>query len=379
MRASLIASSILALCAGLLGACGPGENNTPNNSTPSTTPMMDMGMEQDLGEDPEDMASGNTSSGCEVELVCDPDDPANILARDVCTGETSTRETCAGATPFCNTKQLNGSYGEARCASSECDPKTEDVCDPERPYEVFARDTCTGERTQTETCDEVGEACTQSSSSSPARCGNVCGDTTFGKVCNPARLSAVYWSDECGNIRESAMLCSGNKTCTTEDPDDPSKTVEEAYCGEPECQPTFDTVCDPDNDKVVLNKNTCTGATTVKETCAGTTECKATTSKIAVCFSDDCVPEFELVCDPNQPRAIVKRNSCTGELTVETMCTDVGEGCVPGRLSSDDPTCKNICGSTRHAAVCDPNQPGKVFWTNECGEITSFSSPSGCA
>lgn len=372
MRQSRITIGALAVCACLLGACGSNNDNNDDGSPNdmSTPVQMDMGAQDQGAADmtPSDMAGNN--SECGVELVCDPDDPANILARDLCTGETSVRETCSGAQPFCNTKSLSGSYGEARCATSECDPKTQDVCDSNSPYEVFERDACTGERTLKDTCDDVGEGCTQSSSSSPARCGNICGDTTFKKVCKPGSLSTVYWSDECGNVRDSAMLCSGDKICTTEDPDDPSKAVEEAYCGEPECQPQFDTVCDPDNGKVVLNKNTCTGATTVKETCTGNTECKATTSKIAVCFSDDCVPEFELVCDPNQPRAIVKRNSCTGELTVESMCTDVGEGCVPGRLSSDDPRCGDICGSSRHEAVCDPNQPGKVFWTNECGEIT---------
>ncbi len=334
----------------------------------------DAGAEADAGVIADTGASDASSApdsgeGCDADLVCDPDDPSVILARSRCTGALEVAETCVDPQPFCNTKNLSNQYGQAKCSTNECESKTLSRCQEGRRYEVFEVDSCTGEAVVDEVCDDVGEGCVQSSSSSPARCGNVCGDTTFAKVCKPGSPGKVYWSDECGNVRDSAMTCSGDKVCTTEDPDDPSGVVE-AYCGEPACTPTYDTVCDPNDPGVVLNRDSCTGATTVERTCTGDSTCKATTSKIAVCFSENCEPEFELVCDPSQPRDILQRNSCTGEQTVETTCTDLGEGCVPGRLSSDDPRCGNICGSSRDGTVCDPNQPGKVFWTNECGEVT---------
>ena len=389
-------------------ACSPPDEN----NTSTDRPDMSAETSRDMGDE-----TSQNSQACEKARLCDPEDPARIIEVDSCTGASSVIETCAGETPYCSTKSPANQVIDAVCSDKPCTSSDRVVCDPDAPRELFERDTCTGELTPKRTCDMLGSGCIPGQlATSDAKCGNICGSARHTTVCDPSDPEKVYWGDECGNVRTLKESCSGDDVCVAgEDgaecgvatcipetlfvcnPDDPSAvyasdscsgelTLHEACtggdtcapgqapgapatCGACDASPTY--ACDPDDATRILVTDGCTGETTLERTCEGDGEsCVVGAAPTTLPSCEVCEPELEQFCDPERPTEILERDSCTGVVTVVETCEDIGEGCVPGPLSTSNPRCENICGSRSDKLVCDPARPNSVFWTDECGNIT---------
>lgn len=399
---------------------------SPPDSKGDEADMKMGGSGEEMGTSPVDMGSVTERDmrmvepdmgDCEKVTYCDPSDSAQIVEVDLCTGDVTPLEKCEGSTPHCSTRKSSTSVGDAFCSETPCESLERDVCDPDRPTDIFTLNTCTGALEYDKSCNTTGSGCVPGSTpNADAKCGNICGNARATVVCDPDEPERLYWGDECGNPRSLKERCSGDDicipgdegatcgedTCVPEtkivcDPQQPGALFEQNSCtrertlletcdaglrctagSTPDdaatcamCEPEYTYACDPDDPANILQTDSCTGITSVNHVCPGVgSACTPSGSPSVRPSCSMCTSESELFCDPSRPTEILSRDTCSGEVTVETTCTEVGEGCTPGRLSSDPPRCGNICGSAVHERVCDPGQPSKVFWTNECGQIT---------
>ncbi|MFT5431527.1 MAG: hypothetical protein ACI9OJ_002224 [Myxococcota bacterium] len=144
--------------------------------------------------------------------------------------------------------------------------------------------------------------------------GTSCGVAQANEVCNPTDLTAIYFTDDCGNYATQTIPCSTGTAC-----DDSGSS--------PAC--AIDTTC---------------GSPTAK-----------------------------MVCDAADPTTVFFANDCD---VITGMATSCGTDAVCDESTPDQATCIGVvdCGSSKDHKVCNPDDLGAQYWADACGNITTQST-----
>ena len=182
---------------------------------------------------------------CEgTSTVCNPDNALEILTVDGCGETVEVKQTC-DAGKVCSDRDPGNPAREItpKCVADtqgEC-AGTSEICDPDDSSQILTVDGC-GETVEVkESCGE-GDICTDRDPGNPDReinpiCVAACGSKMAASTCDPADLTATYYTDECGNITTVAEQCEATEECAIDDDGG-------AYCA---CQPTGANRCWYDN------------------------------------------------------------------------------------------------------------------------------------
>jgi hypothetical protein len=373
------------------------------------TPLEDCGVGVCSTEDP-NVINRRVDAQCvapecgdphDTEQRCDDFNPRRGVTVDLCNGRKTTDFTCpigeecstedpndpnATVAPYCRTRPVVCGLDDLEYA-----------CDPNDPRAILEVDTCQNTSRVAETCD-AAEICSTSDPGNPARridaqcVPQACGEPhDVERRCddfNPRRGVTV---DLCNGGERVDFVCPLDQRCTTEDPNDPSATVDPyCYTPVPPCVPSTEFVCDPSNPSRVLERDTCTGEVTATTTCGAGELCSelSQTSRPqpvpAQCAPEACQVPHEVVtqCDTSNARRLVTIDVCTGDEVNVTLC-GVSEVCTA--VDPSDPTlavaprCADAdCVEPRNDVTCDPNDPRQIISTNSCtGEVTVIQSCAG--
>ena len=354
--------------------------------------------------------SPNCGGSTRDHKECSPTDPTKIIWANRCGAEVGTAQTCrasnfevcddSSGTPTCtrecgsdtdgfacdpanpgaiyytnacgevttklsdcdaaNFEVCDDSTGSAKCVRDCGSDYTQKVCDPNDPSAIYYANAC-GEITRRHRSCSSSNFEVCDDSSGVAACVQDCGDAMSQQVCNPTDSSAVYWADQCGNPTTKVMDCPAMHQC-----DDSGALTECTLdCGSDRERK----VCDPANPGRVYWANACGAPTSVSQVCnASNFEVCDDSTGAATCQRECGASTAARACDASDPSAVYWSNEC-GEITSKALDCDASnfEVCDD---SSGDAVCARDCGTTRDAKICDPNDPSAVYWANECGEIT---------
>ena len=352
--------------------------------------------------------------------VCDPDNPRVIAWANQCGNIISVADYCSRA----NFEVCDDSLGTPTCVR-ECGSATADIaCNPADPGALYYLNECDEFTTKFADCDAANfEVCDDSSGT--AQCKRDCGSDFAQRVCDPNDLKAVYYADECGEITsrlrqcdtsnlrfcddssgaaECALDCGSDTAQTVCDSADPTALYNADLCGNistkfADCDATNFEVCDDSSDAArcvrdcgsdyaqkvcipgsydVYYANACGDVTGRARRCLAVYgEVCTENSGQARCGPGCGDPQTGEACNPNDPSAIYWTDRC-GEVTTKKSDCDVAnfEVC---KTVGGQPQCVRECGSDYAQRVCDPTDPGAVYYANECGEITQRSSTCSAA
>lgn len=321
------------------------------------------------------------------ELECAAYRSDLILERDLCTGDTSFEKVCVGR-QICSTQDpLTGADVTATCIPEPetCTPRIERICDPNDASKIVDVEVCSTQTTPVFDCG--ADICSTFDPNNPARritAQCVAPECTIPHATeqrcddfNPRNAVSV---DLCNGQKTTYLRCSLSETCSTEDPNDPTATVA-PYCviEPPTCNGNRVTrECDSSDPSVILEVNSCTGATSTVQDCGSDICSVRDTNNPARAVSARCVaPECtsphatERRCDDFNPRRAVTVDLCNGRKTTDFTC-GLSELC-----TTEDPTdpsasvapyCvpKPVACITQPERMCDPANPSKILEVDVC-------------
>ena len=293
-----------------------------------------------------------------AEQVCNPADPSAVYWADQCGNPTQPKQACQGI------EECDDSSGTPTC-SPNCGGSTRDhkECSPTDPTKIIWANRCGAEVGTAQTCRASNFEVCDDSSGAPA-CVRDCGSDTDGFACNPGDPDAIYYTNACGEVTTKLSDCDAADFEVCDDSTGSAKCVRD--CGSDYTQK----VCDPNDPSAIYYANACGEITRRHRSCSSSNfEVCDDSSGVAACVQDCGDAMSQQVCNPTDSSAVYWADQCGNPTTKVMDCPAMHQCDDSGALTE----CTLDCGSDRERKVCDPANPGRVYWANACGAPTSVS------
>ena len=294
------------------------------------------------------------------QKVCDPSDPTKIFWANLCGELTATYDYCRSS----NFEVCDDSSGTPQCVRDCGNATAQTTCNPADLDAIYYANACGEVTTKLADCDASNfEVCDDSSGQ--ALCVRDCGSRYASKACNPADVKSIYYANECGEVTQRYRGCDSLNFEVCDDSSGTATCVQD--CGGAMSKQ----VCDPNDPGAIYWANNCGVVTSKKEDCPAMESCDASGGSIPTCTLDCGTDREQKVCDPANPTKLYWADACGKISGLASSCsTSNFEVCDD---SSGMATCERYCGTDREQLVCDSSDPGKVYWANRCGDITSVA------
>ncbi len=292
--------------------------------------------------------------------ICVDEDPTATWFEDNCGVPLRVSARC-GATSIC---EEGPSSATCKLAPS-CAGNAETFCDPTDPRKIFWRDHC-GEPNgnffacgSTSICDDTDG--TPGCALAPSCAGNV------RLACNPADLTKLYWVDRCGQLTDSTLPCGATSECV--------ETAGSATCTlAPTCEGNATTVCDATDPGKVFWLDRCGERNGNFFACGATSVCDDSDGTPGCALAPSCAGNVSLACNSDDPENLYWIDRC-GELSGATLPCGAGLVCddTSGEANCIDP---NPCVGPAHK-ICDPDDLSVIKWRGPCGDLLASTIPCG--
>ena len=241
-------------------------------------------------------------------------------------------------------------------------------CDPQKPGVISWLDHCGKPATTTTPCPGEGGYCDDTG---PYVACKTPPDPCKGigaTVCVDEDPSATYFEDLCGVPFKIASKCGATSICDDADGS--------AGCSlAPSCAGNAITVCDPTDLSRVYWLDHCGLPNGNSLPCGASAECDDSTGTAeCVVPVDPCGGNAVKVCDDLDPGKVFWTDAC-GQLTGASFPCGATSQCDD---SGGAPTCTVDAGCGGNTTkVCRPDEPNNIYWKNNCGELTGATLPCG--
>ncbi len=305
-----------------------------------------------------------TNDSCDglVSKFCDPAQPNVISWLDRCGATAATTTSCGEGT--CDD---SGPYVKCTPPPDPCAGIAGTVCVEADPYATYFEDLC-GVPVR------VAARCGATSVCKPSATGATCaltpscaGNTT--KICDPGQPSKIVWLDRCGEPNGNSIPCGGAAVCDDSGAE-PTCTVD------PGCGGNTTQSCDPEDLGNIYWLDTCGAQTGATIPCGAGLACTASGDDVRCVDPEPCLGPSQKFCDPADLSQIKWLDGC-GRIKDATIPCGANAACSDldgdARCVSTD-----VCGGNT-TTVCVDDDPGQVYWVDECGALTGNTYPCGVA